>query len=433
MPFAGHAWHLTRRPLRFLRAQRAYGDLVAIRIGQSKGFVVNHPELIHRVLTTQRRDFVKGGPVYDALRVVQGNGLALSEGQLHLRQRRLIQPVFHPSRLPFYVSTMRDAAVEATREWADGARVPIARQVWHMTSVVMARCLYAGRLPDRVLDDVVSCLPVLITTLGRRATLPLPWLHTLPTPGNRRFDRAAETLHRLTDELIADCRSAGTRGEDVLSKLLNARDETTGQPMPDQQVHDEAITFLTAATETTASALTSILCVLGNEPEIDRKVYAELSGLLGHRPITSPDLERLPYLRAVITESLRVYPPIWITTRLTARDTTLGGHPIPAGSTVYISPYANHHDPALFPAPDAFWPERWLHDAATPPSCASIPFGAGTRKCVGDEFAVTEMVAILATILRQWRLTPVHGVPLVPVVHFTLSTGRQPMTVFRRT
>ena len=433
LPFVGHARQLLFRPLEFLKSQRDRGDIVVFHPGPQRAYLVNNPELVHQMLTTHRRDFVKGGPLFEATRIAGGDGLINSDGDLHRRQRRLIQPVFHPERMPGYVAIMGDVAGATSESWHDGQSLDINREMYNLSGTVMARCLYTGRLSAELVTEIIDSIPIILEGMGRRAAVPIPWLHSLPTRENRRFTRAVAAMHRLTDQIVADHRANGAGQDDFLSLLLSVRDEDTGEPMSDQQVHDEVITLATAATETTALMMSWALHVLAARPDVEAKVLAELDEVVGDRPVTYTDLSRLTYLGAVANETLRVHPPVWLLPRRAATDTSLGGHPIPAGSSVFFSPYANHHDPVLFADPETFDPDRWLPDQPKPPRCAHIPFGAGTRKCIGDTFGTQEAIISLATLIRNWTFHPDPDRPVRARAFSTLSTGPLVMTVSRRT
>ncbi|MGH8920031.1 MAG: cytochrome P450, partial [Actinomycetes bacterium] len=216
--------------------------------------------------------------------------------------------------------------------------------------------------------------------------------------------------------------------------LLTNRDEETGQTMPDQQIHDEIMTLLVAGSDTTAVTLSWALHIIGTHPGVENKIHMELQQVLGGRPVTHADFPRLDFLRRVVTETLRLYPPGWLVPRRAATETDLGGHHITRGSYVFFSPYANHHDSFLFPDPERFDPDRWLPERAQPlPRCAYIPFGAGTRQCIGETFAVGEVTAALATILARWRLRPHSDQPVRPHALTTLTPGRLLMATERKT
>ncbi|MFF8958526.1 cytochrome P450 [Streptomyces sp. NPDC014894] len=222
-------------------------------------------------------------------------------------------------------------------------------------------------------------------------------------------------------------------GDDLLSVLLRARHPDTGARLSDREILDQVITFLVAGSETTAATLAFVFHLLGTAPEIEKRVHAEIDASLGGRPPRHADLPTLPYTRNVITEALRLYPPSWMAMRVAARDTELGGRPIPAGTMIFYSAYAIHRNPEIFPDPDAFDPDRWEGErAAQVPRGALLPFGAGVHKCIGDVLALTETALIVATVAARWRLRPVSGTRLRPEPRATLEPGPLPMICERR-
>lgn len=432
----GHALALRYHPLEFLDAQRGQGDIVVFWIGPSRAYLINSPDLVRQVLTTHREDFPKGGPLADSIRVLTGNGLPTADEDLHRRQRRLMQPAFHPSRFPGYVTIMQEAAAAKLATWSDQQVLAVDQETHDLITTVLGRCLCSGRLSDGVLAEIARLMPVAFEGIGRRAALPFRWLHTVPTRKNRRFRNAFARLHTIADQLITDRKAnpASQDDADILSVLLTTRDEQTGQPMPDQQIHDEIMALIVAGSDTAAVATSWALHLIGAHPDIEDQVHAELRQVLDGRPITYADFPRLGYLHRVITEAIRLRPPAWLVPRRATTDVDLGGHRIARGSTVFFSPYANHHDPILFPDPERFDPDRWLSEQAQHlPRCAYLPFGAGTRQCIGDTFALAEITVALATITTQWRLRPHPDHPVRPQAFTTLNPGQLRMIAERRT
>ena len=434
IPLLGHALALRYRPLKFLESQRSQGDIVVFWIGPSRAYLVNSPDLVRLLLTTRRTAFTKGGPLAESISILTGKGLPTADGDLHRRQRRLIQPAFHPDRFPTYVATMQEASAVRAASWQDGQVLAVDHEMHKLSTTILGRCLYSGHLSDDAIREIARSLPIAFEGIGRRAALPLRWIHTLPTPQNRRFVNAFKRLHHIADRLIADRRTNAADHEDLLSILLTACDEETGQSMTEQQVHDEIMAFLVAGSDTVAAALSWALYHISTHLDIENKIHSELRQVLDGHPITHADLPRLDYLRRVVTETLRLSPPAWLVPRRTVTDTDLGGHHIARGSYVFFSPYANHHDPLLFPEPERFDPDRWLPERAQHlPRCAYVPFGVGTRQCIGDTFAVTEVIAALATIINRWRLRPHPDHPVRPHAFTTLNPGQLCMTAERRT
>jgi cytochrome P450 len=277
-------------------------------------------------------------------------------------------------------------------------------------------------------------MPILAKYVIVRAFSPT-LVERLPIPANRRFDEAATRFRRVVAEVIAAARAEGKDHGDVLSMLLRARDEITGEGMSDQQVHDEVVTILTAGSETTAVALAWFFHEVGQHPEIEQRFHAEIDQVLAGRPASDlglDDIPKLEYTDRIISEVLRKYP-LLILMRRARTDLDLGGVRIPRGTEVALSQYSIHHDPSLYPEPARFDPDRWLPDrAARLPNGAFIPFGAGVRHCPGHSFARTEIAIVAATVAARWRLVPVAGKPVHPKLSTTMRPNRLPMIAVPR-
>ncbi|TVZ84118.1 pentalenene oxygenase [Streptomyces sp. BK340] len=425
LPLLGHAWQLRFRPLRFLDSLRGQADLVALRLGPIPGYLVSDPRLVHELLVVRNREFTKtGSPLYETVRVLVGNGLGTSEGETHMRQRRTLQPLFHPHRMEHYAQIMTAVAEERSTTWRHGRRLRIDREMYRIAATALTRCLYSARLPDDAVHEITTHLPVAFAGVGKRAALPMPWLHALPTRENRAYTTAVRRLHALVAQLIDDRRNDSTPSPDLLTALLAARDEHTGRPLPQQQIHDEVMTLLLAGTDTTAALLAWTLHLLGTHPDIDQRLHTELRHELGDKLPTLDDLPHLGLLRRVVAEALRLYPPAWLTPRRAATDAQLGGHRIPAGAYVFYSPYALHHAPGHHPRPDDFDPDRPEAELSyTGTGCAFLPFGAGPHKCIGNAFSLAEVHLTLATVLPRWRLSPDPSHTVRPRAFTTLIPG----------
>jgi pentalenene oxygenase len=257
---------------------------------------------------------------------------------------------------------------------------------------------------------------------------PTGLLARLPLAANREFDTALGRLHALIDGIVGDYRRSGEDRGDLLSALLAARDDEDGGRMSDQEIHDQVMTLLLAGVETTASALTWAWHLLASHPEAEARLHAEVDEVLGGRAPTYADVPRLAYTQRVFTETLRLYPPAWMFTRMTAEPTELGGHLLPSGTDVLISPYVIHRIPELFASPAAFDPDRWLPERAQDVARGSyLPFGGGSRKCIGDVFGMTEATLALAALASRWRLRPVPGTVVKARAGMSLTAGPLPM------
>lgn len=400
LPLLGHAVPLLRDPLGFLRSLPQQGDLVAVRLGSHPAIAVCDPELLHQVLVNDRV-FDKGGPIYDRVGDFLGNNVALCPHAQHRRQRRLLQPAFHPELLRGYARTMAVQIDEATSAWHEGQIIDVLHETTRITSRALIATLFGTGPDTTAMEQATADIATLVAGTYRR-TLQPDWLNALPTPVNTRHRRASRRLRAIIAAYIAEQRTRGGTGR-MLAMLLEARDsEGDGQGMSDAQCIDQVMTFFFAGTETTAVALAWSLHLIAAHPALAQQVRDEADRM---REAGDADPDQLPLTRAVVTEALRLYPPIWLSTRLTTADTALGGHPIPAGTTFVFSPYLLHHRPDLYPDPERFEPGRWI-GAAQPAAArhAFVPFGGGARRCIGDQFALAESVLTLAAIVGRWHV-----------------------------
>jgi cytochrome P450 len=403
-----------RDPLGFFtRLAAAWGDIVRVRIGLLPMHLVSDPELIREVLVIRHRDFHKGLGLQRA-RHLLGDGLLTSEDELHRRQRHLVQPAFHHQRIEGYAAAMTECASRTSARWrrlvADATvdvRIDAHAEMLRLTLAIVGRTLFARDIEERA-GSIGRALEASLTLFQRLGTMPFAeLLERLPLPGNLRFRAARRALDELVYEMIHERRASGEDRGDLLSMLLLAADDETGAGMSDVQLRDEVMTLFLAGHETTADALAWGWLLLSQDPAIESRLHEELAAVLGGRTATAGDVPRLPYTRAVVAESLRLYPPAWIIGRRAVAPTVVGGYAIAAGSIVLVSPWVVHHDPRWWPEPERFEPSRWLDGSeAARPRFAFFPFGGGPRICIGEQFAWTEAVLVLATLARDWRLRP---------------------------
>ncbi|MBB5110005.1 cytochrome P450 [Streptomyces spectabilis] len=432
LPFLGHSLRLAKKPLEFLRSLPAYGDLVEIRLGPRTAYIPCTPELTHQVLI-DNDTFDKVGPgmgkVYGAL---GREGVGTCPYRAHRRQRGLLQPAFNRTHLAHYSKAMTSEIAGAMESWRDGQVIDVPGQMHALTTRVTARALFASSAKASDAAELQGLVEVLLLGMVQRLVLPLPFLDKIPTPANRRFVRAQRRLREITSQSLADYRDAGIRDGDLLSVLFTARD-SDGQPLSGTEVHDNVVTFLLAGTETAATALSWAWHLLGEHPAVRDELHAEVDSVLAGRPARYEDLPQLKVVSRIITESLRIRPPAWLLSRMTTAEIELAGRRIPAGSPILCSVYLMHHLPDVFQDPDRFDPDRWLdHGAASLPRGAHTPFGVGTRKCIGDMFAMNETVMALASVATRWQLDPVPGVTVRPIPRFVLAPHPLPMRLQQR-
>lgn len=421
MPLIGHAWQLAVRPLEFMASLPAHGDLAQVKLGPWPAYVVCHPDLLHKVLV-EDGNYDKGGPVFDKVRELVGNSLASCPHADHRRQRRMVQPAFRRDRLARYAEIMTEQIATVMTTWRPEQVVDVRSAMLDFSMTVATRALFARDTTNELaLAELQSCLRDIVNGIARRVLMPLAVLDRIPTPGNRRFARAGERVWQHTRQLIAESRSAGAEHDDLLSVLMAARDRD-GRGFSDRELRDQVVMFVSAAGETTANALCWSWHLLGRHPDIRTRLHEEVDEVLGGRLAGYDDLPKLPFTRSVITESLRLYPPAWLFTRVTTRGTELAGEYLPTGTVVVYCPYVVHHRGDLYPDPERFDPDRWAEPKAKAlPRGSWVPFGDGPRKCMGDEFAMAQAVLALASIAARWRLDPVAGAPVRPVARTVLA------------
>ncbi|WP_338700410.1 cytochrome P450 [Streptomyces sp. Q6] len=431
LPLLGHALHLWRRPLPFLRELPHHEGLVTLRLGPARAYLACGPEAVMTVLHDPRT-FDKGGPLFEKARLLVGDGLVSSDFVTHRRQRLLMQPAFASARLPAHARPVAEETAATLADWHPGRTVDVGHEMHRLTLRIAARSLFGGQLGERAVAEVVDSMPVIMRGVYQRMLVPAGWAHRLPLPANRRFARARATLHRVIRDTVHAYREAGRDHGDVLSILVSSRDDH-GDALSDQEIHDQVMTLMIGATEPPGDALTWVFHLLAAHPRIERALHAEIDDATrAHAGPLGPDaLPNLELTRRVILETLRRYPPAWLLSRTVTRDTTLGGHRLARGATVLFSPYQLHHDPALFPDPLRFDPDRWL-DPSPMSRAALLPFGAGNRKCIGDEVALTELTLVVAAVAARFRLRPVPGTVVRPLARASLGAGRVAMTVERR-
>jgi cytochrome P450 len=413
---------LHRDPLAVMAGlHRRHGDLVHFRIGPQHVFVVLRADLIREVLVRHQRSFKKG-PGFEAARIVLGNGLLTSEGDFHLRQRRMLQPAFHRRRVAAYAGIMVEEAARVGGAWEDGEVRDVAVDMSGLALRVVSRALFGAELDDdarnigRAVAEVGEFFDYLTIAL-------LPVLLRTPLPRVRRFRRGIDELEGATARVIAGRRAADADADgDLLSILLAARDvEGDGTGMSDEQVRDEALTLITAGHETTANGLTWTWHMLGQHPHVEERFHAELAEVLGGRSPGVADATALEYTEAVLLESMRLFPPAWGIERRAVCDQEIGGYVIPEGAAVLMPTFVANRDPRVYPDPTRFDPERFLGpEAAARPDWAYPLFGAGTRKCIGVGFAMLEAVLVMAELGQRFRLRPGPGHDVVPQARVSL-------------
>jgi cytochrome P450 len=429
----GHALEFGRDPLALFQRAREHGDVVRIRFGPLPFYVLNSPAAIRQAMVGEARKLSKGLNFGRARRLL-GNGLVMSEGESHDRQRRLMQPAFHRAEVARYVATMRDVAVPRISAWPDGGTLAFDREMRSITLTVLTRTLLSSDIGADAIDEIEQLLRVLLTELvARGISANVPGLAWVPTRSNRRFSAANRRLRVLLTDVIDGYRRVGADHGDLISILMRARDDDTGAGMTNEQLRDQATTLVIAGSETTGNTIAWACYLLAQHPRIQERLQEEADLVLAGADAGDETLSRLPFTRAVITEALRLYSPVWILPRRALVDVELGGHLLPAGSRIFFSPYALNRDARLHGDPDRFDPGRWATGYSRSDVRATFfPFGQGIRNCIGEGFAWAESTLLLSAIAARWQLRLAGGAAVHPVVSSTLVPSELPIIVTRR-
>ena len=429
------AFEMGRDPIAFLiRLRDTYGDIARVPLGSETLYLFSHPDLVRDVLVTNHRNFHKGRGLERA-KMLLGDGLLTSEGEFHLRQRRLSQPAFHRQRIAGYGAIMAEYAASRRDGWQAGAVIDAHVEMMALTLAIVGKTLFDADVEDEA-AEIGEALTTTFESFSFGFFLPFGHLlERLPLPATLRFRKARARLDATIYRLIEERRRSPSDRGDLLSMLLLAHDtEGDGGGMTDLQLRDEAMTIFLAGHETTANALTWTWYLLSQHPEVERRFHAEVDTALGGRAPTADDLAALPYTRMVLAESMRLYPPAWIVGRRALGPFEANGYTIPARSIVLACQYAMHRDARWFPEPDRFDPDRFGPEhQGDRPKFAYFPFGGGPRVCIGEQFAWMEGVLALATIAQRWRLrlVPSHPVALQPIITLRPKFGMR-MTVEER-
>ena len=429
LPLLGSLPQFGKDPLAFFERLRGYGDMVRWRFGRNDCVFIADPECIGELLTETERTFDQ--PLLGiAFRTVMGNGVVVARGSDWRRKRSLVQPSVRPKQVKSYAATMTACAVELADSWSGGERVDIKRAMAALTQKIAVRTIFGVDTPadaesmGRAMDIAQQEIGKEFSGLG--AVLP-DWV---PTPGRNRIKKAAAVIDAEVGRVVARHRDGEGERPDLLSRLLTAVDET-GAHLSDKEIRDETVTLYIGGHETTSSTLVWAWYLLSRTPHALAALTEELDRVLGDREPGIDDYARLTYAQAVVKETLRLYPTIWLVTGIAKEGARLGGVPMPEGTRVWSSQWATHRDERWFPEPEAFRPERWdAEDGDEIPEYAWYPFGGGPRVCLGTRFAMVESVLILAVLARRFELEVDPGT-INPVPTLTLQPDREVLATVR--
>lgn len=429
LPIVGSTLSIQRDTLGFFDRARKYGGLFTFQMltpqGKLEVYSASKPEYVEYVLKTNRKNYRKSG-AYSRLGSIMGNGLLVSEGDFWLRQRRLSQPAFHQQRLQLLASGIADATEQMISERWDrldaGEPIDIANEMSRLTLTIVGRSLLSTDLAN-VSPEVGRAVQEVLDQASKRIKAAVAVPENAPTPSNRRFQRSLAILNDLVYGIIREHRARGEDSGDLISMLIAARDEETGEAMTDDQLRDEVMTAIIAGHETTAAALSWSWYLLSKGPDVRRRLENEAKDVLGDGYANFEAYQQLGYAQAVFKETLRLYPPAWLIARRANAADQIGGLPVAPESRVIMSPYLTHRDPALWTNPEGFDPSRFLpeNEGLLPQhEFAYYPFGGGPRQCMGRNLALMEGPIILATIARKYRLNLIPGAKVVPEAKVTL-------------
>jgi len=432
IPFA-NAYRMGRDILGFLgRVQRDHGDVASFSLGRIRIWLISHPEAIRDILVNRADNFTKG-PALRMAKITLGEGLLTSEGDFHKRQRRIMQPAFHARRVAEYAQTIVEFGERARNQYQHGMVKDIREAMTRLTLEIVAKSLFDAEIAEEV-DEIGRAMDITVTMFDRSRMPFARLLNLLPLPSNYRFFKARDRIFATIDRMIADRKaSPDASRKDFLSILLRSRDEAgDGRGMSDEQLRFEAMTLFSAGHETTANALVWTWMLLAQHEQAQSLLHEELDQVLKGSLPTADDVDRLPYTRAVIAESMRLYPPAWILGRQATEAYPVPGsdYTIKPGGVVLLSQWLVHHDARWWNRAEEFLPERWLEtgdgamgsgadgasaigggvigstsDRATRPRYAYFPFGGGPRQCIGESLAWLEGILLLATVAQKWRLS----------------------------
>lgn len=434
LPVLGNTLAFLRDPLAILNTlQQRYDRVVHLRIGGRHQYLVLQPEDAKHVLQENHRNYVRS-PAFNVLKIFLGNGLLTSDGDFWRRQRRLAQPAFHRQKLAALAQTM----ITETADWVDelsrldrSRPVNASQSLMDVTMRIVCKTLFGSDVVGQ-LGGLSSALDTLQYQANQRMLSPIRFPMRWPTPAHQRFRRAGTVVDSFIYGVINQRKKpADNDRDDLLAMLQNAEDENTGERMSDKQLRDECVTLFAAGHETTAVSMAWTLHLLTQHPDVLTRLQTEAQTVLGDARTPSPDAFRtLPYTMQVIQESLRLHPPAWIMSRLALADDSIGPYTIPAGDTALVSPYLLHRNPADWPNPDRFDPDRFAPGRDKEQhSYAYLPFGGGPRLCIGNQFALMEMQILLALLVRTFTIRSASDQRITPHPLITLRP-RKPIHVY---
>ena len=420
---------LWRNPFQVLiEAAQQYGDVVCLDPQDHRIYLLVHPDHVKHVLQDNYRNYRRDA---DSFKLLVGNGLIANEGASWLRQRRLMQPAFHRQQIAGLTTRMVEVTATLLARWekaADsGEPLDMLAEMMDLTTHIIVKTMF-GVDSDETVEAAAQALAI-----GQEYIFQSGWDYTGENnPDQQRFEQAVATLDKMVYQMIEERRRSGRYENDLLSMLLQAQDEETHEGMDDRQLRDEIVSIFGAGRNTTAIALAWTWYLLATHPEAERRLQTELSTVLQGQQPTFAALPQLTYTRQTIEESLRLYPPGWMTARMSIDEDEIGGYAIPPQSEIFLSPYITQRHPAFWENPERFEPERFAPErAGNRPKFAHFPFGGGPRVCIGNSFAMVEAQLVLASLAQTYRLRLTPDAQVEPDAQITLQPQGLWMTVER--
>lgn len=411
-----------------------YGDFMCWR-GFYDVYLVNHPDYVRPVLAQNYQHFSKRTIDYRVLARVMGNGLVSNDGPHWVRQRNLMQPLFSNRNVNAFDTTINTLTSALMTQWdarVGGDPIWVDREMGKLTFQIVGATLFGSEIEQHA-DEVAEILEVVNQqTQEMRALMTLhSWI---PTPYNLKWGRAMKRLNKIVYSMIAARRRDGVGDNDILDRLINARDEETGESMDETQMRDEVVTLMLAGHETSANALAWTLYLLATHPDVEAQLTDALSTTLNGAPATAADLTAIPYLKQVVQESMRIYPPVWAYARRSEQEEEFDDYVLPAKAYVGIVPYALHRHLDYWPDPERFDPDRFQPNRSeSRHSYCYLPFAAGPRTCIGAGMAMLETQLVLAQILQRFKIQVVPNHPIETIAKVTLKPRYgMPVTLGRR-
>ena len=430
----GHSIYFSQDPLRFLcNCAQQYGGIVPLRLGFSPACFLADPSAIMEVLR-ERTIFIKNTPGWQAIRTLVGAGLLGSDGDYWARQRQLTQPIFHQQRIIAYSDLMVQAAERLLNTWQDDAVRDIHQDMMRLTLEIVMQTLLGVDLEAEEAQAIAHALDLSMKWFSQQQKQGFLLPNNFPLPLTQRYFAALKVMDDLIYQLIQQRRLSNTDTGDLLSMLLQVKDETDGSQMSDLQLRDELATLVLAGHETTANALAWTWMLLAQNPQVEAQLHQELDTVLQGRSPTVADIPHLPITQNVLKESMRLYPPVVLIARSANQAYVLKGYQLPKNCVMLISPWVMQHSDNYFAEPLSFKPERWENDMEKQlPKGVYFPFGEGPRICIGKGFAQMEATLILATLAQHYQLCLTPGQTIEALPSITLRPkGGLPMTLSLR-